>query len=214
LRLAGAHYLNPDTSAVLPILFGLVPPDSPVANLTLSSLEVLWNQAWAGGGFGRYHFTSEPDSAGPWPFASLFVARAAVENGRFDLVRRVLDWLGSVPGAAAGSWFEFYGRRLSPPFPQVGVIPWTWAEIIHLTVENVLGLRPMERGLLIRPRLLPGSGPARADLSVRGVRLLLEIAPGAPGRPLEFKTDADALERNESSILIAYPRRAAAVRVR
>ena len=214
LRSAGAHYLNPDTSATLPILYGHVPADSSVAALTLSSLEALWNQAWTGGGYGRYHFTSEPDSAGPWPFASLFVARAAVECGCFDLVRRVLDWLGSVPGAAAGSWFEFYGRRLSPPFPQIGVIPWTWAEIVHLTIENVLGVRPMENGLLIRPRLLLGSGPARAELHVRGVRLHLEIAPGASGRPIEFTTDADTLERNESSILIAYPRRDAEVCVR
>ncbi len=214
LRSAGAHYLNPDTSAVLPILLGLVPADSPVADLTLSSIEALWNQAWTGGGYGRYHFTSEPDSPGPWPFASLFVARAAVECGRFDLVRRVLDWLGSVPGAAAGSWFEFYGRRLSPPFPQVGVIPWTWAEIIHLTVENVLGVRPMENGLLIRPRLLPESGPARADLAVRGVRLRLEIESAAGPTPPAFETDAPVLERSERSILIEYPRRDAFVRIR
>jgi hypothetical protein len=214
LRSAGAHYLNPDTSAVLPILLGLVPTDSPVAALTLTSLESLWNQAWTGGGYGRYHFTSEPDSAGPWPFASLFVARAAVECGRFDLVRRVLEWMGLVPGAAAGSWFEFYGRRLSPPFPQVGVIPWTWAEIILLTIENVLGVRPLENGLLIRPRLLPGSGPARADLAVRGVRLRLEIEPAARGTSFVFETDADVGERNEQSILIKYPRRDASVRVR
>ncbi|MGD0782630.1 MAG: hypothetical protein ABSA30_07200 [Candidatus Aminicenantales bacterium] len=210
----GAHYLNPDTSVVFPILLGLVPSESPVAALTLSSLEALWNQAWTGGGYGRYHFTSEPDSAGPWPFASLFVARAAVESGRFDLVRRVLDWMGSVPGAVAGSWFEFYGRRLSPPFPQIGVIPWTWAEIIHLTIENVLGVRPLENGLLIRPRFLPESGPARADLAVRGIRLRLEIEPDAGRTAFEFETDTVVLERNNRSILIEYPRRDAEVRVR
>ncbi len=214
LRSAGLHHLNPDTSAVLPIVFGLIPSDSPVAALTLTSLEALWNQAWTGGGYGRYHFTSEPDSPGPWPFASLFVAQAAVECGRFDLVRRVLDWMGSVPGAAAGSWFEFYGRRLSPPFPQVGVIPWTWAEVIHLTIENVLGVRPLENGLLVRPRLFPGSGPARAELTVRGVRLRLDVESPAGGAPPVFDTDAAVLERNERSILIEYPRRDAAVRVR
>jgi hypothetical protein len=121
--------------------------------------------------------------------------------------------MGSVPGAAAGSWFEFYGRRLSPPFPQVGVIPWTWAEIIHLTLENVLGVRPLENGLLLRPRLLPGSGPARADLSVRGLRLRLEIQPAAAGAPSVFETDAAVLARDGCSILIDYPRRDAFVRV-
>ena len=37
-----------------------------------------WNQAWTDGGYGRYHTSSEPDSPGPWPFASLFVARVMV----------------------------------------------------------------------------------------------------------------------------------------
>lgn len=210
----GPHFLNPDASAALPILLGLVPADSPLAALTLSSLESLWNQAWSGGGYGRYHFTSEPDSAGPWPFASLFVARAAAECGRFDLVRRVLDWMGTVPGSAAGSWFEFYGRRLSPPFPQVGIVPWTWAEVIHLTIENVLGLRPLENGLLVRPCLLPGSGPARADLAVRGVRVRIDVESAAGRTPFEIETDADVVERNGRSILIGYPRRDVFIRFR
>jgi hypothetical protein len=214
LRAPGPHFLNPDTSAALPIVLGLVPPDSPLAALTLSSLEALWNQAWTGGGYGRYHFTSEPDSAGPWPFASLFVARAAVECGRFDLVRRVLDWMAAVPGSAAGSWFEFYGRRQSPPFPQVGIIPWTWAEVIHLTIENVLGVRPLENGLLIRPRLLPGSGPARADLAVRGVRVRIDVESAAGRTPFDIETDAAVAERDGRSILIEYPRRDAFIRFR
>ncbi len=212
LRAPGPHFINPDTSAALPLFLGLVPADSPLGTLTLDSLEALWNQAWTGGGFGRYHFTSEPDSVGPWPFASLFVARAAVECGRFDIVCRVLDWLESVPGAAAGSWFEFYGRRLSPPFPQVGVIPWTWAEMILLAVDHVFGVRPLENGLLIRPRPLPGSGPVRADLAVRGVRLRVELEPPKQSRPPVCETDAAVLERGDHFLLIAYPRRDVRVR--
>ena len=51
-------------------------------------------------------------------------------------VWRVIRWLGLVPGAAAGSWFEFYGPRVAPPFPQVGVVPWTWAEMMFLLVQQ------------------------------------------------------------------------------
>jgi hypothetical protein len=183
------HYLNPDTSAALPIVFGLVPPDSPLAVLTLSSLEALWNQSWTGGGYGRYHFSSEPDSPGPWPFPSLFVARAAAATGDFAKVERVLAWLDSVPGAAAGSWFEFYGERPTPPCPQVGVIPWTWAELIHLSIQHLLGVRPEEDGLTVRPRLRPGLGLVRADLVYRGAPLRIEIEPSSDGHPPRVKMD-------------------------
>jgi hypothetical protein len=185
----GPHFINPDTSAVLPVVYGLVPPESPLAVLTLSSMEALWSQSWPGGGYGRYHVSSEPDSPGPWPFASLFVARAAVECGEFGLADRVLEWLDSVPGAAAGSWFEFYGSRPSPPCPQVGIIPWTWAEMIQLMVHHMLGLRPGEGGLSVRPRLRPGLGPVRADWPYRGGRLRLEIEPDSEGRPPRVRID-------------------------
>ncbi len=185
----GPHYLNPDTEAVLPIVFGLVSPDDPLSALTMASMETLWNQAWTGGGYGRYNVTSEPDAPGPWPFASLFVARAAAERGDFGLVDRVLEWMDSVPGSAAGSWFEFYGPRPSPPCPQVGIIPWTWAELIQLFIHHLLGVRPEEDGLAVRPKLRPGLGPVRADLAYRGVSLRLEIEPSSGGRPPRVKAE-------------------------
>ncbi|NIM16229.1 MAG: hypothetical protein GTO45_29845, partial [Candidatus Aminicenantes bacterium] len=103
LTLAGDHFLNPDTSAALPIGLGFVPPDSPVAAATMDHLELLWNQQWTGGGYGRYHASSEPDSAGSWPFASLFIARASMEIGDYDNVWRILKWLNTIPGAVL--WF-------------------------------------------------------------------------------------------------------------
>ena len=120
----GPHLLNPDTCAVLPIVFGLIEPESPIARATLSSVERLWNQAWTDGGYGRYDVSSEPDSPGAWPFASVFVARACVETGDSARVWRVLRWLARTAGAPSGAWFEFNGPRLAPPFPQVGIIPW------------------------------------------------------------------------------------------
>jgi hypothetical protein len=214
LRSEPAHYLNPDTSAALPLALGLVRPDSPVAVLTLASLETLWNQAWEGGGHGRYHFTSEPDSPGPWPFASLFIARAAVETGDFAAVRRILNWMNSLPGAAAGSWLEFYGRRLSPPFPQVGVIPWTWAEIIHLVIHHLLGVRPESDGIHLRPRLPADLGMVRAGIPIRGVRLALEIGPGTGTRPARFESDGKILRAADGEAVLEYPERDIRVTVR
>ena len=60
----GPHLLNPDTCCVLPIVFGVVDPRSPLSRATLVAVESLWNQAWDGGGYGRYHVSSEPDSPG------------------------------------------------------------------------------------------------------------------------------------------------------
>ncbi len=192
LACPGDHRLNPDTSSVLPIVFGCVDPASEVAVRTLASTERLWNQAWTNGGYGRYDVSSEPDSPGGWPFASLFVARAAVEAGQYESAWRVLRWLDTVPGAAAGSWFEFYGPRVAPPFPQVGIVPWTWAEVLFLLVQHVLGVRPAEQHIALRPRLLPGLERVKAAIPIRDrwVHLDLHASAAAPacladGRPLQ-----------------------------
>ncbi|HMA54162.1 MAG TPA: hypothetical protein VKT17_06845, partial [Acidobacteriota bacterium] len=86
----GRHRLDPDTSAVLPIAWEFVDPESRLAARTLASMEKLWNQRWTGGGYSRYDVSSEPDSPGPWPFASIFIARAALEAGQPRTTRRVL----------------------------------------------------------------------------------------------------------------------------
>jgi hypothetical protein len=171
----GPHYLNPDTSTMLPIVFGWIPATTEEARRTIQDVGRLWNQAWTDGGYGRYHVTSEADSPGGWPFASLFVARAAVQAGDDERAWRVLRWLDSVPGAAAGSWFEFYGPRVAPPFPQVGVIPWTWAEMIFLLVFDVLGVRPGEHFVHLAPRPLSGLDHLSARLPLRGHWLHLDV---------------------------------------
>jgi hypothetical protein len=178
----GPHRLNPDTTAALPIAFGTVAPDSPVARRTFRQLEQLWNQAGNGGGYGRYNCTSEPDSPGGWPFASLFVARAAVEAGDDAKVWRVLRWLDTVPGATAGTWFEFYGERIAPPMPQVGIVVWNWAELIVLYVQHILGIQPGEDGVRLRPRLLAGLPAGDATFVIRGKRRRLRVMPGNRGK--------------------------------
>ncbi|MBP6506042.1 MAG: hypothetical protein KA257_00625 [Opitutaceae bacterium] len=182
LGAAGPHSLNPDAASVLPIALGLIAPRSALARRTLQTTETLWNQAWSNGGYGRYHVTSEPDSPGGWPFASLFVARAAIEAGQDAKVWRVLHWLDSLPGAKAGTWFEFYGRRLAPPFPQVGIVVWNWAELIILYVQHFLGVRPGEHGLVIAPHLPKGLTGAQAGLQLGGRRLRLQVRRGQGGQ--------------------------------
>ena len=202
----GSHLLNPDTSMALPIASGFVPPDSMIAKKTMAAIETLWDQAWENGGYGRYHMSSEPDSPGPWPFPSLFVARAYAEMQEGEKVWEILNWLNSVPGALSGSWFEFYGKRLAPPFPQVGVTPWTWAEMIILLVHHIIGVRPDWDVLRIRPRLLPGIDKIQASFPIRDSRLYLEIHRRARHEPLLIRANSEVLKRSEKEIDIAYSR--------
>ena len=210
----GDHFLNPDTSTALPIALGFVPPESPLCRLTLASLETLWNQAWQGGGYGRYHASSEPDSPGAWPFPSLFAARACVEMELFDNVWRILNWLATVPGAGAGTWFEFYGKRLAPPFPQVGIVPWNWAEMVILFVHHILGVQPQEGGLRLRPRLLPGLDRIAASFPFRRGLLELTVGRAKKGVPPKFRSDGKILQTASGEALLAYPSRGLRVAAR
>lgn len=178
------HPLNPDTCCVLPAAFGVVDASSPAALATLDAVEALWNQEWDSGGYGRYHVGSEPDSPGAWPFASVFVARAAIEAGDSARAWRILRWLAATDGGAAGTWFEFSGPRIAPPFPQVGIIPWTWAELVLLFVHHVLGVRPEPPGVRVTPRLPAGMRGVDARIPIRQGWLNLELRadPAAPPR--------------------------------
>jgi len=205
LTAKGNHYLNPDTSVALPIALGFVAGDSPLAARTMGSLEPLWNQAWTGGGYGRYHVSSEPDSPGAWPFASLFVARACVEAGDVVRAARILRWLGTLPGPPAGSWFEFYGERLAPPFPQVGLTPWTWAEMTFLLVHHILGLRPGHDHIRVRPRFLPDMGPVQASFPFRRGRLSLEVTRDRKAKTIRVESDARILAQGKDDVILACP---------
>jgi hypothetical protein len=156
LNVESVSYCDPDSSSALPIAWGLVDPKSELSLNTLQSLEHLWNQRWSFGGYARYDVTSEPDSPGPWPFATMFITRAYHEAENYEKVWRSLDWLLSVQGARAGSWYEFYGDRPTPPLPPVGIVVWTWGELSMFFVHHMLGIRPNREKVQFRPRLLPG----------------------------------------------------------
>ena len=90
----------------------------------------------------------------------------------------MLEWLRKIPGGDSGAWFEFYGNRPVPPCPQVGIIPWTWAELIIFFVHHLMGLRPMGDHLWIRPRLLEGLERAEIEAPVGHHRIHLTVERG------------------------------------
>jgi hypothetical protein len=205
------HYLNPDTSTAFPIAMGFIPADSDIVKKTLTTLEVLWSQNWKRGGYGRYNYTSEPDAHGGWPFPSLIVARAYAEAGDLDKVWRVLRWLDSIPGSLSCSWFEMYGPRIAPPYPQNGIIPWNWAELITLLIHHILGIQPHDNHLRFRPRLLPEMGNVSGSLPFRNHRITLEIHQEAKrkkpvcfcnGKPIPFGSGDILIPFDEDNINI------------
>jgi hypothetical protein len=204
LSAPGKHFLNPDTSAALPIAFGFIAPDSPIAIATMKNLEILWNQSWDGGGYGRYHVSSEPDSPGAWPFPSLFLARAYVEMGESEKVWRILNWLNTIAGHQSGSWFEFYGQRLAPPFPQVGITPWTWAEMLMLLVHHIIGIQPEIEYINLRPRLIPGIDYIEGSFPLRNNRLNFRIQKVEKEAEAGFRSNSKIIQSSNKEAKLAY----------
>ncbi len=193
------HYVNPDVSSVYPVMWEMIDPQSELALKTLDEVEKLWNQNWDFGGYARYNINSEPDSPGPWPFATMQIARAYYEAGNYEKVWRVLNWLGTVPGSIAGTHFEFYGPRPIPPCPQVGIAGWSWAENLMFFIHHMLGIRPGNDELIIRPGLLTGMQNMTASVRIRNFRLHLSVlsAPGEKGYSINgefFETDKKVIK--------------------
>jgi hypothetical protein len=175
------HLAEPDSSMALPIALGIVDPRSALALNTLDELEKLWNARWFGGGYERYHSSGQVDQPGPWTFATCFILRAQHDAGLLDRSRRTLEWLNTVHGGRAGSWFEEIPLVRSQA-ATAGILPWNSAEISLFVVRHMLGIRFEEREIVVRPALYAGSPPLRADLRFRTGRLRLEIPSPGPFR--------------------------------
>ncbi len=202
---------DPDTASALPIVFEMVDPKSPLAAATLESIERLWNQQWTHGGYSRYNTTSEPDPPAPWPFATLFMARAYAEAGNDEKVWRALRWLNDIHGGKAGAWFERYGPSITPPAPPVCVVGWTWAEISLLYIHHFAGFRPEIDRLIIRPKPLKGIATLHTTQTVRGAQVDLivntgTVTPGATvnGKPVAMK---------EGKIELPFPKKGSKIQV-
>jgi hypothetical protein len=179
LRCEKNHRLYPDTTMALPVALGLVKPRSPLALKTLDELEPLWNSRWSDGGYDRYNTSSQPDQPGPWPFATCFVLRAQHEAGLYDRSRRSLEWLNTVQGGRAGTWFEEISSVRSQEMV-CGLLPWTSGEIALFVIHHWLGVRFEGGRVVLRPNLYPDDPAVSADLRFRKGRLHLEIDGSGP----------------------------------
>ncbi len=99
LASTGARTWEPDISECFPIALGVIDPRSDIAKNTIEAMEQLWSQAWEDGGYGRYNVLSEPDSPGPWPLATMYMAAAGLEAGDVELGQRAIGWLVDKAGA-------------------------------------------------------------------------------------------------------------------
>jgi hypothetical protein len=187
--------LEPDAEEALPIALGIVDPSSPLARRTLDRLEELRDTRWSDGGYDRYNTSSEPDTPGPWPFATSFIMRAQHEAGLYDRSRRSLEWLNTVQGGRAGAWFEEIPSTRSSE-NSCALLPWTSGEVALFVVHHYLGVGFEHGDLVLRPALYPGSPPIDANLRFRRGRLLLSVDGSGParealldGRPLAVGSD-------------------------
>jgi hypothetical protein len=114
----------------------------------------------------------------------------------------------------AAAWFEFYGPRPVLPYPQVGIVPWTWAEIIFLVVHHMLGVRPAEDRLSLRPRLIPGVDRMDADLSLRAGRIELSVRRARRGEEPRFDCGGKKIAYRPDGRGLALPRPRGRVAVR
>ena len=164
---------DPDSVSALPILYDIVDPRSKLARTTLDYLyKHLWNPTGIGG-YARSPLPSDPDSPGPWPFVTAWMAEAELKAGLIDRAQQTTEWLLKMAGEG-GSWFEYYGERESPPYPPVGIIVWGWAQYILLVVRGWMGIEVLSDRVRIAPRLLPYQhrfcvGDYYIDISVSGI---------------------------------------------
>lgn len=194
---------DPDTGTLYPIIFGYVDPNGEITKKTLQYMERLWNQYWDTGGYARYNTDSEPDPGGGWPFASLFVARAAAEAGDAERFWKVLRWLAEIHGGKSGAWFERYGPSITPPAPPVCWTGWTHAEVVLLVSYHLMGIRPGADRLAIRPKLLQGLDQLVHRFAVRGATFEVTVrrGTGAPSATVNGTT----VPVENGAISLPYP---------
>jgi hypothetical protein len=193
-RSSGAAACEPDITEALPIVYGLVDPASDLARATMDYLGALWSPN-GNGGYARYNIESDPDSPGPWAFATAFMAAAEIELGDEPRYQRTIAWLLDAAGRG-GSWFEYYGERQTPPYPPIGIIVWGWAQYLLLVVKHIVGVRVSGRMIRIAPKMIGIEhtvrfGGHRINISVRGLA-------GA-------ELDGDAIELQNGTATIPLP---------
>jgi hypothetical protein len=146
--------------------------------------------------------TGEDNPPAPWPLASMLVARASAAAGEYDRVWRVLEWLDRI-GGLSGAWFERCGQSITPPMPPVGVVGWTWYEIINLCSHHIAGMRPDIDVLVVKPRLPDRIDAVTSTHTVRGSSLRLTVRRGTPFARLNGKN----VDVTEGAVRIPWPKK-------
>ncbi|MCB0711599.1 MAG: hypothetical protein KDD67_04635 [Ignavibacteriae bacterium] len=166
---------DPDSVSALPILYNLIDPRSTLAQNTLNHLhEHLWNPTGIGG-YGRSPIPSDPDSPGPWPFVTAWMAEAELKGGMTERAKETTEWLLTMANNG-GNWFEYYGERQSPPYPPTGIIVWGWGQYLLLAIRGWMGIEVTGKRLRIAPQLVPFEhrfwvGDHYVNIEVSGLRI-------------------------------------------
>jgi hypothetical protein len=202
---------DPDSGTLYPIIYGYVDPRGGIAKQTIAYMDRLWNQRWEFGGYARYNTDSEPDPPGPWPIATLMVARAALEAGDYDRVWRALKWVAEIHGGHSGAWFERYGPSITPPAPPVCVVGWAWAEIVLFMIHHMMGFRPDLDGITVQPKLLPGVNTMSTTFTIRGGRIEVGIQRGSAE---EATLDGKPLTIHNGAVKVPHPKKGKSTTVR
>lgn len=201
---------DPDTGSLYPIIYGMLSPESTIAANTIRHMDALWNQRWDFGGYARYNTDSEPDPPGPWPIASMLVARAALEAGDHERMWRALNWVRGIHGGSSGAWFERYGPSITPPAPPVCIVGWAWAEIELFMVHHMFGFRPDLEGIQVRPKLPSGVDAIASQFTIRGATVAVEVRRGTSA---EARIDGKAVPVKDGAARVPYPRARGVVKV-
>jgi hypothetical protein len=201
---------DPDSGSLYPVIYGWVEPGGEVGKNTIAHMDLLWNQRWDFGGYARYNTDSEPDPPGPWPIASMLVARAALEAGDHERVWRSLKWIEGVHGGLSGGWFERYGPSITPPAPPVCVVGWAWAEIELFMVHHMFGFRPDLKEIAIRPKLPSGVDMLATRFTIRGASVEVDVRRGTVAGAI---VNGKAAGVTEGTVRIPYPRKNAVTKV-
>ena len=135
---------------------------------------------------------------------SLFIARAYVETEDYDKVWRILRWMGAIPGSISGSWFEFTGDRIAPPYPQLGVTPWTWAEMMMLMLTHIIGIRPEKDFCRLKPKILPGLKNIKVNIPIRDIKLSINIKAFPELSEISFFVNSEEAKEQNGEIQIPW----------
>ena len=101
-----------------------------------------------------------------------------------------------------------------PPYPQAGVIPWTWAELVFLFVHNMLGVRPGADALRLRPRLLRGLTRMEVDMPLRGGRLEMAVRKARRGEEPRYKIGSRKIPHHPCGLRLELPEKFDRISVR